>query len=471
MSQITNLLEFESRYPKLYGILANGVPVYASLRDGVNFKLNGKGADNVSSKEQGRVSFRRIIDSFIKLKKFKNSKTAVFTSSIYRRDSGRNLAAEFLIDKYPETVIFEWPSRNESFDFAYLKDKLKSRYCPLEYYVIYNKIYIKLHKKEYLRLCEECREKLEDIFRETDESVSDSYVSAIEYLKEVMPDSYATNIMNQRVFKKLFKNYKQLEYAIDFWGSARENIIPVLPSKPQSIELQHGLINSAHPGYIYPKFVADLDYNFFKRTILVYGEKTKNMLCDLSIFEPQQLEVVGNPRIKKYKEEINLDATEKKLILFASQTYEQDGTGSNYYSTVIPVLQKIANLIETDVRFSSYKLGVKLHPRENNSIVEMYQKALPNAQVFGNTSQLYELLASSYIQLTVSSTTLFEAAEFGTPTVLVSYGGVKDIDMFGFSVKTIENEISVYDELVPLLENNKYSEYLSYLVDNTNKNL
>ncbi len=471
MSQITNLLEFESRYPELYSILANGVPVYASLRDDVNFKLSGKDNDAISTKEQGKVSFRRIIDSFAKLRCFKKSKTAVFTSSVYRRDNGRNLAAEFLMDKYPDTVIFEWPSRNESFDFAYLKDKLRSRYCPLEYYVIYNKIYIKLHKKEYDRLCDECRQKLDAIFGDADSSLPDNYRRTIDYLKAAMPDSYATNIMNQRVFNGLFKNYRNLEYAIDFWGSARENIIPVLPSKPESIELQHGLINSAHPGYIYPKFVADLDYDFFKRKILVYGEKTKNMLCDLSIFEPQQLEVVGNPRIKKYKEEINVDATEKKLILFASQTYEQDGTGTNYYATIIPVLQKIAELIKTDERFASYKLGVKLHPRENNSIVEMYQKALPDAQVFGNTSQLYELLASSYVQLTVSSTTLFEAAEFGTVTVLVDYGGVRDVDMFGFKVESIVGVDDVCDKLAPLLDTDKYSEYLNYLIENTQKNL
>lgn len=471
MSQITNLLEFESRYPELYSILANGVPVYASLRDDVNFKLSGKDNDAISTKEQGKVSFRRIIDSFAKLRCFKKSKTAVFTSSVYRRDNGRNLAAEFLMDKYPDTVIFEWPSRNESFDFAYLKDKLRSRYCPLEYYVIYNKIYIKLHKKEYDRLCDECRQKLDAIFGDADSSLPDNYRRTIDYLKAAMPDSYATNIMNQRVFNRLFKNYRNLEYAIDFWGSARENIIPVLPSKPESIELQHGLINSAHPGYIYPKFVADLDYDFFKRKILVYGEKTKNMLCDLSIFEPQQLEVVGNPRIKKYKEEINVDATEKKLILFASQTYEQDGTGTNYYATIIPVLQKIAELIKTDERFASYKLGVKLHPRENNSIVEMYQKALPDAQVFGNTSQLYELLASSYVQLTVSSTTLFEAAEFGTVTVLVDYGGVRDVDMFGFKVESIVGVDDVCDKLAPLLDTDKYSEYLNYLIENTQKNL
>ncbi len=471
MSQITNLLEFENKYPGLYEILADGVPVYASLRDSVNFRLNGSNDDGVSAKEQGRISVRRIIDSFVKLKRLKDSKSAIFTSSIYRRDNGRNLAAEFLMDKYPDAFVFEWPSRNESFDFAYFSDKLKDRYCPLEYCVIYNKIYIKLHKKEYARLCEECRRKLETVFYDVDGDLPDNYLRTIEHLKSVMPDSYATNVMNQRVFKKLFRRYKKLEYAIDFWGSARENIIPVLPSKPQSIELQHGLINSAHPGYIYPEFVADLNYDFFKRTILVYGEKTKNMLCDLSIFVPQQLEVIGNPRINKYKQELCVDTSDKKLILFASQTYEQDGTGSNYYATVIPVLQKIADLIKTDVRFSSYKLGVKLHPRENNSIVEMYEKALPDAQVFGNTSQLYELLASSYVQLTVSSTTLFEAAEFGTPTVLISYGGVKDIDMFGFSVKTIENESKVAEKLVPLLNEDKYSEYLSYLVENTKNNL
>ncbi|MBQ8859906.1 MAG: hypothetical protein IJ015_01045 [Ruminococcus sp.] len=460
MSQITNLLEFETRYPKLYSVLANGVPVYASLRDGVNFKLNGKSDDNVSSKEQGKVSIRRIIDSFIKLKQFKNTKTAVFTSSVYRRDNGRNLAAEFLMDKYPDTVVFEWPSRNESFDFAYFKDNLKDRYCPLEYYVIYNKIYIKLHKKEYVRLCEECREKLDAIFCDNENSLPDNYLSAINYLKSVMPDSYATNIMNQRVFKRLFKNYRNLKYAIDYWGSARENIIPVLPSKPKSIELQHGLINSAHPGYIYPKFVSDLNYDFFKRTILVYGEKTKKLLTENSVFIEDKIDVIGNPRMQVYKKEFEVTGERKSLILFSSQPYEQDKKGENYYNVVIPMLKSIEKWL---VNHPQYILAVKLHPRENNKIMDLYTKNLTNCVVYCNSEDLYDVLLKSFIHITVNSTVLYEATEFSVPTITIQYAEYDNKELFGDKVLQAEKPQDIVDLISVLSDNEVRGQYLSYL--------
>lgn len=465
MSKIEKLLEFERKYSKLYEVLANGVPVYASMRDGVNFVLNNDNDSIVThyAKKQGGVSFRRIADSFIKLKRFSNAKSAVFTSSVYRRDKGRNLAAEFLMEKYPDAVVFEWPSRNKSFDLAYYKDELKARYCPLEYYLICNKIYIKLHKKEYARLCEECREKLEIVFGNIDGDLSGNYLNAIEYLRTVMPDSYATNIMNQRVFKKLFRKYKNLEYAIDFWGAARENIIPVLPSKPKSIELQHGLISSEHPGYIYPEFVTDLDYDFFKRKILVYGEKIKELLCDLSVFTRERIEVVGNPRIIEYKKKYSLSEEDRRLILFTSQPYEQDGIGVNYYDTVIPYLQRVQEFILSNDELKVFRLAIKLHPREDNSVADLYQQSLPASIVYENSGELYELLNRSYIHITVNSTVLFEAAVFGVPTTVIqydyctlekTYSGANVISDKPNSIESIANI---------LLDRNWYNKYLQSL--------
>ena len=48
-------------------------------------------------------------------------------------------------------------------------------------------------------------------------------------LIQEMPKSYASTVISQQLFRKLFRKYNNIEYAIDFWGSGRENIIPVLP--------------------------------------------------------------------------------------------------------------------------------------------------------------------------------------------------------------------------------------------------
>ena len=109
MSIEETLLRFEKKYMFLYEIEVNGFPVYTCFRDRVNLLLSG---DEVEKKiefedEKGRVYPKRIWDSLLKFRKFKKSKTLIFTSSMFRRDYGRNLAAEYLMEKYPESVVFE----------------------------------------------------------------------------------------------------------------------------------------------------------------------------------------------------------------------------------------------------------------------------------------------------------------------------------------------------------------------------
>ena len=473
MSETIPLIEFETEYPKLYEILVNGNPIYAALRDGVNVAVNGGGAGEGSNmaSESGKVSFRRIIDSFVKLNRFKKAKTLIFTSAVYRRDRGRNLAAEFLMDKYPDAVVFEWPARNEGFDFAYFKDSLKNRYCPLEWYLIKYKLYMRLHRKEYDRYCDECRVKLADIFPENSDDIPDNHRRAIEYIKAEMPNSYAVTIISQNIFRKLFSKYGNIEYAVDFWGSARENIIPVLPVKPQSVELQHGIITRIHPGYIYPKFVKELNLDFFKRTLLVYGNKTKEMLTEDSIFDPDRIEVIGNPRMQKYKTELLQNTDKRNLILFASQTYESDGTGKNYYDTVIPLLQHIEKKIIRENSWHNYRLGIKLHPREGTNAIRIYRNALSHSEVFDNASQLYDLLGESFVQLTVSSTTLFEAAELGTPTIMFEYNGITAKTAYGFDVRSIRNNSDADILLDQLLDKEDYNKYLEYIIEKSREHL
>ncbi len=474
MSKQFPLIEFETEYPKLYEILVNGVPVYTALRDGVNARLNGGGTNvaKSSSSENSRVSIRRVLDSIVKLRRLKNAKTLVFTSAVYRRDKGRNLAAEYLMDKYPDTVVFEWPARNEDFDFAYFKDEQKDRYCPLEWYLIKYKLYMRFHSKEYNRYCSECREKLAKILPANTGGLPDNYIKTIEYIKSAMPNSYAEIIISQKIFKKLFKKYRNIEYAIDFWGSARENIIPVLPGKPQSVELQHGAFNAvAMPGYIYPKFVRNLDFSFFNRTILVYGVKSKIILTKESIFKESNVHVIGNPRLEKYKREFETKKSNKGIILFVSQTFEQDGTGYDYYDTVIPILKKIQEIILTDEGWKGIKLGIKLHPRENQAAMKRYKEELPTAEIYGSNTQLYELFSTTLLLIMVSSTALFEAAEFSVPSVMIEYNGITAQNTFGFPVKSMRYTKDVELTMKELSSKEEYNSYLSYIVDKARENI
>lgn len=463
MTQIEKLIQFETEYPRLYDVKVNGVPVYAALRDGVNARINGGEVQESSfESEQGKISLRRVIDSFFKLKRFKKAKSAVFASAVYRRDKGRNLAAEFLMDKYPDTVVFEWPSRNESFDFAYFTDKNRDKYCPLEWYLIKYKLYMRLHRKEYQHYCDECKALLADILPENTDDLPQNYRCAVEYLKSEMPSSYATTIISQKLFKKLFGKYKNLEHAVDFWGSARENIIPVLPGNPESVELQHGIITKVHPGYVYPDFVKSEDDRFFGRTLLVFGEKVKDILTEDSIFRKEQIEVVGNPRIIKYKKEFPIKADEKKYILFLS-----GAIGNTYYETMADYLSGFQKYMENDDYWKNFKIAVKLHPRENNEVIKKYRVAIPNAEFFDNTTQLYELISKSQLMLTMASTALYEAALFDVPTLTLKYYFDNIKEIYGFEPWTVSSETDIKKALSLFNNPGKYNEYLNYLKSQT----
>ena len=454
------LFDFEKKYSFLYEIEINGVPVYTCFRDAIVLILTGEKQEKHISIEQekGRIYPKRILESIIKLRKFKKAQTLVFTSSMFRRDYGRNLAAEYLMDKYPDTVVFEWPSRTDVYDAAYFDDPHRERYCPLEFYLFLYKIYIRMHKRAMASLEEKCRDCLRQGFLNSVSPNSIYEQQAIDLLIREMPVSYASTAISQQVFRRLFRKYENIKYAIDFWGSGRENIIPVLPGDFEAVELQHGIITEFHPGYIYPKGANDRCKRFFDRTMLVYGEATKKLLIDRSVFTEKQIQVIGNPRIKKYKEEFGESKKDRCYILFTSQPFEQDVKGSNYYSEIIPYLQDIQKQIAENEKWKQFRLAIKLHPRENNAIKKKYEESIPGCEVFDNATQLYELLGKSFLHVTVSSTTLYEAALFDTPTVLVSYKEYIDKEIYGFEIKHYRGSLPE-----DLLVEEKYKTYLMYL--------
>ena len=461
---LEKLYDFEKKYSFLYEIEWNGVPVYTCFRDSVSLILSGEANNNEAEYqvEKGKIYLRRIWDSFWKIRKLKKAKTLIFTSTMFRRDYERNLAAEYLMDKYPDGVVFEWPSRTDLYDTAYFQDDRKDRYCPLDFYILLYKFYEKLHRKEAVKLENDCREQLKHFFARAKEPENSYEKKVISLLLREMPASYASTAISQSVFAKLFKNYDNIQYAIDFWGSARENIIPILSGQFEAIELQHGIITAFHPGYIYPSDANKKCKRFFDRTMLLYGEATKKLLMEKSVFTEEQIEVIGNPRILKYKQEFGENSEKRQYILFTSQPFEQDVKGAEYYSEMIPTLQSIQKQLNTDEKWKKYSLAIKLHPRENNGIKNKYEENIPECKVFDNATQLYELLGKSFLHITATSTTLYEAALFDTPTVLVPYQGYKSEDIFGFNVKKIKNKLP--DELV---ESEKYEDYLKYLKNQT----
>lgn len=459
------LLAFEAKYPFLYEIEVNGFPVYTCLREALFAILTGANAGENTSiqEEKGRVYPGRILDSLIKLRKFSRAETLVFTSAVFRRDFGRNLAAEYLIEKYPNAVVFEWPSRTDAYDSAYFSEEKKNKYCPLDFYLVFYKSYKLLHKKEYIRLEEQCRERLLRDFEKAPAEGSEADRKAVSYLMAHIPEAYAATTISQQIFRRLFSKYKNIKYAIDFWGGARENIIPVLPGNVNAIELQHGIIAKDHTGYIYPQGADHLCKRFFDRTLLVYGEATKQLLVRDSVFRAERIEVIGNPRVLMYKEIYASKDENRKMVLFTSQPFEKDGI-PGYYQSVIPILKAFSEGLP-----EGFSMGVKLHPRENDGAVKVYKEALPKCEVYDNASPLFELLSKSYLHITVSSTTLYEAALFGCPTVCLKFGDQDPNRTYGFEVWSAETADETAQLLKRCFDREQYEKYLGHLIKETRR--
>lgn len=466
MNQKELLFQFEEKYPFLYEIEANGVPVYTCFRDAMlSFLENGdSGSNSFSEGSKGKVYPRRILKSILGFWKFRKKKTLIFTSSVYRRDYNRNLAAEWLMDRYEEAVIFEWPSRQDAYDQAIFSDEKRGHYCPIDFYLVLYKLYIRLQKKNYNILKVQCRDRLKKAFVIAPSPDTEGEKKAIQYLIDEMPDSYATTVLSQKLFQKMFRRYTKVERVVDFWGSARENIAPVIPTHPEVIELQHGIITSYHPGYVYPSIAKKKCKKFFERKVLVYGENTRNTLVNESVFLSDKVEVIGNPRIEMYKKVFDSKENEKKIFLFAS-----GAIGKHYYDKMIEYLSDIQSCMDKDPYWKDYRIAIKLHPRENNDNIAKYKKVLPRALYYDNTSQLYELFGRSYVLLTLASTALYEAAKFDVPTVTLDYYFDDITKIYGFDTWKISNKADVENMLEKLKNKEEYHTYLRYLQEETIK--
>lgn len=448
---IQKLLEFEQEHQELYDIQANGMPIYTVLRQDVYELLNESEIQYQASGKKGRIYPKRILDGLIKMYRFRNKETLIFTTSIFRRDKQRNLAAEYLLDNYVGAGIFEWPSRDSVFDLGYFKDEKREQYCPLDFYLLLKKFDRILYRKQYNNLINECKNNIEGILAGIKET------KVREFLSNALPSVYADTIRSQVLFKRLYKKYSETKIIIDFWGAARENIFPIFSSSVQLIELQHGVISLESIGYIYPKFVRYINAPIFERKILVYGDYTKRLLTEESIFDNSQIDIIGNPRLIRYNQMSCDTIISKEIILFTSQPY----TLPNYYPKMVKLLNEFNKAIK-EVGINK-KLGIKLHPREDVRIGEYYKQHINEVEIYDASVELYDLLKRSFVHLTVSSTTLYEAAEFDTPTIVLVDGYHNSLNDFGFPVWTVEEHSDILNVLTKLQNVDTYHKYVNYL--------
>lgn len=181
----------------------------------------------------------------------------------------------------------------------------------------------------------------------------------------------------------------------------KEGIIAALKlNDVQFIELQHGLISRRDLYYVYGSHIAPFaSQALFPDRILVFGDYWKNMLLDGHEHQEKNILVTGDYSYSL----INDSIVDKKNVIFI-------GAQKNMGAYYIPY---IAHLQETVLpRHPEWEIWVKLHPFEKEPASYNVFEEAARVRIFGNDSSLIQLLKTCKIQISIYSTTFYDALGF-----------------------------------------------------------
>lgn len=214
------------------------------------------------------------------------------------------------------------------------------------------------------------------------------------------------NIVFKKVAPKVF--YTVISYAqAPIIKAAKDNGVEV-------IELQHGTLSKYHLGYSFPNRVKSLEY--FPDKFYVWSEFWKKMI-KLPI-KDKNVVVDSFRYLEKQKTKFTHLAKKKNQIVVLSQ-----GAIGNIMAE---------KFLENFEKFKNYDIKYKLHPGE----FDRWQKypalktlsEYKNVQIVTNELALYELFATSSIQVGVFSTALYEGIDFNCKTILLNLSGIEYMD-------------------------------------------
>lgn len=217
----------------------------------------------------------------------------------------------------------------------------------------------------------------------------------------------ATFLAKYFLYKLFYKLAKPKKVFFTFASYGCEAEIAALKSlNIEVLEYQHGHLYSEHYGYNYHQDLKPLKHKLLlPDKLFVYGNYWKEVLIKIGFFEDAELVVSGNPSFENIKA-ISLDKNVKIPILVCSQP-----------NSAHLFRQFIENYMKNSEFKDEYYWIVKLHPREVLGEWEEFVKDKEHIEV--SSKDTYELLKSVDIQLSSSSTTLYEALYFGVSNYII----------------------------------------------------
>lgn len=163
----------------------------------------------------------------------------------------------------------------------------------------------------------------------------------------------------------------------------------------EMIELQHGLIAENDLYYAYPDYVLKASKPaFFPDKLLLFGEYWREVVLRGNERNPADCLTVGD-----YSFSTPNPAVNKADVIFI-------GAQKNMARPYVDYVHSLLKTLESS--HPNWKIKLKMHPLEKE--VDVYQSVShPQFELIGNEGDLHVLLAECRIQISIYSTTFFDA--------------------------------------------------------------
>jgi hypothetical protein len=200
-----------------------------------------------------------------------------------------------------------------------------------------------------------------------------------------------------RFYYQLFKNSKT-ELVLFICHYHNEGMLAACKLlRIKSVELQHGLIARNDLYYVYhEQFKPIMRKALFPDTLFVYGPYWRNIVLEGSEFEPDQVIVAGDYLQRTTQNANHFLAKQQVIVVCAQKLMHKEYF---YYC------QRLKQCL---MDYPEWRVIVKLHPLEPKK--ELYKEVLGNDfELVDMERTLDELLAIAKIQISIYSTTFFDA--------------------------------------------------------------
>lgn len=182
----------------------------------------------------------------------------------------------------------------------------------------------------------------------------------------------------------------------------------------QTVELQHGLISGADLYYVYPEayrpWIKDM---FLPDYLFMYGDLWRNRLLQGIEWKPEQLLMMGDYTELFVQEEEKKE--KENIVLICAQKFLSD--------EYLPWIEKLKVVLKIH---PDWKMVVKLHPYEPKEDIPKYMALASDQIEIVQTGSLNDWFSKSKIQLSVYSTTFYDAIGYDIMNYALIHTGTYD---------------------------------------------